>query len=529
VTDASDIPLSDSGALRSWRLRVRALCCGVLLATLLMALPTARVWYWVDEALTIGIVRQPLSEIPTLLAGDGSPPGYYLLLGIWTSLLDATEASTHTLSLLFSLLTIPVACVANRRFFGDFAASIAGALFAFSPFLSFFASETRMYTLVVLLSLVVAAAFVDGFVLGRRPSAIAFPVALTALVYTHNWGLYTAAAAAGALVPIAIASNDRRRILRQGVASLAAVGLAYLPWALVLLGQLGETGAPWAYTPRPRELVWEIAALVRDERVLLLLAVVAGGALLPILQRPKTREGVIAWVLLTFTVVPIGLGWAVAHLEPSWATRYLAVVVGPMLLLVAWGLSRAGAIGFLALVVSVGLWVQPIARITGGLDADPYAKSDGKLVAQQLDELLAPGDLVVVAQPEAVPLFDLYMDDDVRFATLYGGVLEDPMVMDWRGAPAKLGAADVEVDLLPVVDELGPGQRVALVGPDSRLVRTDTDWIRTFHRKHRSWLRALRADPDLDLVRVIDPDLDGVKVPFEARVFQVIGTQPEEQ
>jgi len=483
-------------------------------------------WYWIDEALTIGLAGDGLAELPERLRADGSPPLYYAALALWTAVFGRGELATHLLSGLLAVTAVPVGFFAGRRVFGERAGWMTAGLCGLSPFLSHFSGETRMYTLAALLSVLVAATFVQGVVRDDRRSLVAFALSLSALTYTHNWGLYTAVAAAAAMIPAVLANDERRRTLVRGVGALSAVGVAYVPWSVVLLRQIGDTGAPWAYTPRAREVVWEVAALVRDERVLLLLAVVVGGALLQGFLRPTTEAGAIAWSLLLFCTVPVGLGWIVSTVEPSWATRYLAVVVGPMLLLAGWGLARAGSIGNLALLVTLGLWLQPVARLDGELHQPLYAKSDGKLVAQQLDEQLARGDLVIVAQPEAVPLFDLYMEEEVRFATLYGGVLEEPMVMDWRRAPDKLRAADVELHLLPLLEDLGPGARVALVGPGGRIARTDTEWIRTFHRKHGSWLRTMRGDPALEPVRVIDPDLTPVGVPFEARVFEVGRASP---
>lgn len=477
-------------------------------------------WYWIDEGLTVGLSRAPLAEIPELLRGDGSPPLYYLLLHLWTALAGTGEVATRSLSLLFATVTVPVAFFAASRIFGRRAGSVAAGLFAFTPFLTHFSRETRMYTLVVLVGLVVVAAFVDGFVMGHRRSQLVFAVSLTILLYTHNWALYLAAAAAVALVPAALASERPRSLAARGVAALGAAGLAYIPWFLVLVGQIGDTGAPWSYTPTAREVVWEVSALVRDERVLLLLAVVAGGALFHVFQRPRTRDGAIAWTLAIFSLGPVVLGWAVAHVEPSWATRYLAVVVAPMLLLAAWGLSRAGTVGVLAMLVGAALWIQPLARLDGGLAIETHAKSDGRAVAAALDEHLAAGDLVIVAQPEAVPLFAHYLDRDVRFATLYGGELETPRVMDWRGAGTRLQEARPAADLLPLLRTLETGQRVALVGPGGRLVRTDTDWIRNFHRKHAVWLSVLRAGP-FERVERINPRLGGVAVPFVADVFEI--------
>lgn len=466
----------------------------LIVASILLRTEGAGMWFWIDEALTVGIASQPLAEIPSVLRLDGSPPLYYLFLHAWMSVFGTGEVATHALSLTFATLCVPASYWAGRSLFDRRTALTAAALAAASPFLTHFAREARMYSLVTLLALLVAATFVHAFLREARWAAVGFGVSLTALLYTHNWGLYLAAATSIALVPAALAAAEPRRVLRRGVLTLAAVGLAYTPWVLVLLGQIGDTGAPWSFTPGPRQVVLEVAALVRDERVLFLLVAVVGAGLLELWRRPRTTDGATAWVLALLVGLPIGLGWAVSHIEPSWATRYLAVIVGPLLLLAAWGLARAGTAGVIALVLAVALWVQPLTRLDGGIRFDSNAKSDAKALAASIDRRLSDGDLVIVAQPEAVPLFAYYVQDDVRFATLWGEV-DKPMIMDWRGAEARLAATNIDDHLRPLVATLEPGARIALVGPGGRIVDTDTDWIRTFHRQHATWRRTLNLGP----------------------------------
>ena len=70
--------------------------------------------FWIDEGLSVGIAHHHWSSIPGLLRQDGSPPGYYLLLGLWIRLFGDGERATHTLSLLFGLACIPAAYAAGR-------------------------------------------------------------------------------------------------------------------------------------------------------------------------------------------------------------------------------------------------------------------------------------------------------------------------------------------------------------------------------------------------------------------------------
>src|ERR1700760_408930 len=74
--------------------------------------------YWMDEAITTGIASHPLSAIPGLLRHDGSPPLYYFLLHFWILAFGGSETATHSLSLLFGLLTIPAGFWAGNSLVG---------------------------------------------------------------------------------------------------------------------------------------------------------------------------------------------------------------------------------------------------------------------------------------------------------------------------------------------------------------------------------------------------------------------------
>ena len=105
-----------------------------------------------------------------------------------------------------------------------------------------------MYSLILLLSLVVAGAFVRAFVLGRRRWAPVFSVSLAAALYTHNWALFLTLAALAALgwCVWSQPAPERRRLARDGALAFAGAAVLYLPWVPTLLYQATHTGAPWA-------------------------------------------------------------------------------------------------------------------------------------------------------------------------------------------------------------------------------------------------------------------------------------------
>ncbi len=179
---------------------------------------------WMDEGLSIGIASQPLFDIPGVLRVDGSPPLYYMLLSVWMDVFGNGPADTQSLSMFIALLGIPSGLWAGWSLFGRRAGLICAALCAVNPFLTNYAQETRMYSLMLVLSLLTTAAFLHVFAFRRRSYLPAFVIFLALLVYTHNWGLFFGVGAVTALIPCWYVSEDRRRFVRDALLGLRRRG-----------------------------------------------------------------------------------------------------------------------------------------------------------------------------------------------------------------------------------------------------------------------------------------------------------------
>src|SRR5919198_4358793 len=180
---------------------------------------------WMDEGLSIGISSQPLLDIPHVLRVDGSPPLYYMLLGIWTRTVGDGPAETQALSVAISLLAVPGGLWAGWSLFGRRAGYICAALFAFNGFLTSYAQETRMYALMIVLSLFLTAAFLHVFVYRNRRYLPFFAVVLAAMLYTHNWGLFVSAGALATLGLLVLLTEDRSPLIRNAVIGFGCAGI----------------------------------------------------------------------------------------------------------------------------------------------------------------------------------------------------------------------------------------------------------------------------------------------------------------
>jgi len=198
---------------------------------------------WLDEAQSVAIARLPLPQLFDALRQDGSPPVYYLLLHWWIGLFGTSDLAVRSLSGVFGVLALPLAWRITRQLAGVRTAQAVLLLLATSPFAVRYSSETRMYSLMVLLT-VLGAMAIRQVVRRRGPWPVLAVAAVTAaLMLTHYWGFYLLAVV-GILALLALRTH-RAPALRM-ITGMVLGGLAFLPWVPSFLVQVAHTGTPWA-------------------------------------------------------------------------------------------------------------------------------------------------------------------------------------------------------------------------------------------------------------------------------------------
>jgi mannosyltransferase len=473
-----------------WTGAVRAVAALAVLAAASALARTAElgIGFWIDEGLSVGIADRPFLDIPGVLRQDGSPPLYYLLLHGWMALAGRGEEATRTLSLVFALAAVPVGWWVARELFGPRAGWFAAVLYAFAPFLTHYAQEARMYALVVLLGTLACGTFGMAFVQRRRGAIAGFAVAVAALLYTHNWGVFAAGGLGVAWLGLCAAAppQARRALLRDGLLGFGGAALLYAPWVPSAVFQAANTGAPWARAPSLRSLGSVPGQLVGDYgQIALAVGALAGFHALWRARGPRARA---AAAVGGAGVAALLAAWAASQVNPAWAVRYLAAVLPFLLLALAAGLAHAGRLGVLTAAFAVALW---------GFGGAPSDKSNARDVAEAVAPALAPGDVVLSTQPEQVPVLAYYLPDDLAFATLWGP-LNETGVTDWRDGVERLRATSAGEDLEPVVDRLEPGRRLVLVEPVIYdLARWSAPWTELVRVRSMEWRTSLDRDPRL--------------------------------
>lgn len=225
---------------------------------------------WLDEALTVDISKLPIHAIPAALKRDGAPPLYYYLLHFWMGIFGTSNLGVRSLSGVISVATLPVAWIGARNYAGKRAAWIVLLLVATAPFAVYYATEARMYSLVMLLTACGIVA-VENCVKKPRPrNVVGLAVVTSALLYSQYWALYLIGALGLWLIVRIWRSESLQR--RNATVALGAVivgCLTFVPWLPIFIFQARHTGTPWAKPPNFAAIINAITGFTDNQATLL--------------------------------------------------------------------------------------------------------------------------------------------------------------------------------------------------------------------------------------------------------------------
>jgi len=373
---------------------------------------------WLDEAQTANIATFPLRMLPAELRRDGAPPLYYVLLHFWMWLVGHSDMDVRALSGVFAVLTLPVMWWVVRRGFGRVEALGALAMLATSPFAVYFATETRMYSLVIFFVTAGIGAVMALLARPTVPRALLVGVITSLLLYTHYWAFYVLAAAGLWFVYLVVRDQGvKRRGALFGLVAMAVGGLTFIPWLSSFQYQHLHTGTPWASGPSLASTFGWIGGFIGNQSVqaqafnlhlelgliAFLLLFIFGYAAAPVgrdvlefrlLGQPRARV-----LTITFFVTLAIAYVASRQSNTAFQPRYASVVFPIAVILVGLGVAalpnRWLRVGAVCAVSVLGLW-------TTHWGAHVQRSQAGKL-ATVMHATLSPGAVVVVCPDQLGP------------------------------------------------------------------------------------------------------------------------------
>jgi mannosyltransferase len=388
---------------------------GVVVGLILVFSVVLRFWttsdLWLDEALTVNIAKLPLHDLPSYLKRDGAPPLFYVLLHFWMGIFGTSDLAVRSLSGVIGVITVPLAWLAGRRLGGRVLGFSAMILVATSPFAVRYDTETRMYALIALLSVLGYLALDRALRQPRPGNLIAVGAVTGLLLYTQYWAIYLIITT---LLWLAFQAWRGRAVWRRNArAAFVAVVvgcLTFLPWLEIFLYQSKHTGTPWAAPANFAAMVNAITSFAggptSQGRVLgliffaLMFLGVFGMAVnrrhidIDIRTRPLGRPMAIV-IVGTLALAVVG-GFAS---NSAFDARYASVVFIPLILLVALGLSTFLDLRIRAVILAVAV----VAGLAGAIPNITTNRTQAGQVAAALAPRAQPGDVIAYCPDQLGP------------------------------------------------------------------------------------------------------------------------------
>ena len=323
--------------------------------------------FWFDECFSVEVARIDWRNFLHLLWWrEANMTLYYLLLRVWLHF-GKSEFFIRSLSVVFSVATIPAIYWLARLFYNRQVALIAASLFTFNAYSVRYAQEARSYALFLLL-----ATLSSGFLIawlrepGRR-NWLGYILSCILAVYAHLYALLLVVAQWLVLSrlgePDLGANGDRVDASAQMRRAWKTIGIAVLP-LIIFVVKTGAGPIRWIHRPSFHALFeffehlagsdsWPLVALYV---VACMVAVApAGRKLCAPDQRWETWR---IQFLLVWLMFPVGLTVLLSFARPVFLGRYMIFCLPPLVLLAAAGLARLRKSWMLAAALTILLFLS---------------------------------------------------------------------------------------------------------------------------------------------------------------------------
>lgn len=375
-----------------------------------------------DEAQSLFQTNRNMAGLLRAVAQDVHVPLYHTLLYVWQKLFGGDIATVRYMSLLFFVATIPAAYLLGSYAFNRSVGLFAAFLLAISPFMNWYGSEARMYSLLALITVVHQYFFLKLLREGRAENWIGYTLTAILGIYTHYFFSFVLLTEVIFFLFMRRHFVPKKALLKfSAVAGIVAASFA--PW-LYYANSLGlaSNTRPNLSSPSSGDLFNTYSQFLFGFQVDYLNTIIV--SLWPIVvllaffalqQNRKVPSETIFFVLAA--VVPVIGAFIISiTITPFYLSRYLIVALPALLIFLSWILANYPPRlsyplrGVLVLVV-LGLFAVQIAN------PNTPVKEDYASAARYLNENATAQDVVIVSAPFTIYPTEYYYKGDARLVT----------------------------------------------------------------------------------------------------------------
>ncbi len=293
---------------------------------------------WFDEAYSIELSKQSLSQIVNLTSVDVHPPFYYFLLHGWGSVFGWSEIALRSLSAIAMGGAVVFAGLLVKKLFGYRAAYFTLPFIVFSPLLLRYGFEIRMYAVAAFIGIAATYVLVSARLTNNiKRSKILYTIYALLVALGMFTLYYMALLWLAHFVWLACQTyKDKEKLLKSKW--LWAYGLSIIlfsPWLIVFVKQItngalaaisqsmtlenlfGIISFNFLYRP-----VWQLGALY--SLIIMFVVVIISYLSIKAFQLIDKKQKKYLSLLVCYILVPVAILTLIGLVKPMYTERYLA-------------------------------------------------------------------------------------------------------------------------------------------------------------------------------------------------------------
>lgn len=377
-----------------------------------------------DEAQSLFQTNRDLGGMLHLIAQDVHVPLYHTLLHFWQLIFGADIFTARMLSLTFFVLTIPLTYYLAAYAFGRKGIGLFAALLVtISPFMNWYGSEARMYTMLAFMTVFHLIFFLKLLRVGGAKHWVWWTVTAILGLYTHYFFFFVLVSEFIAFLILRRHFVDRKS-LRKFIIGGAVAGLSLIPWIVYVysLGFASNT-QPALDQPSAGDLFDTYAQFIFGFQVSSINTVII--SLWPVvvllgffaLQKSNKKIPPETTVFVLLATVPVLCAFLISvTIRPFYLSRYLIVALPALFIFIAWLLSRfrlriAWIVGGALVVIIGALFAVQV------LSPNTPVKEDYRQAVTYLNNNVDASDVVVLSAPFTIYPVEYYYEGDAKLTT----------------------------------------------------------------------------------------------------------------
>lgn len=392
-----------------------------------------------DEAQSIWVATKPIATIMSLTSQDVHVPLYNVLLHFWIQIFGSDISIIRTLSFIFFILTLPVLYLFAKEASERRVALVTVCLFSFSPFILWYTSEARMYTLFTFVTSLNHLFFLRVIRSQGIKGKLGYFISLLLGLYTHYFFLFLVFTQGIYILMRWVVQARKQKnqnesfvavMLRESrlpvtLFSLMLGGaLFFIPWVayVFLTGGASQT-QPLIPPPTTFNVLQTFINFIfgfqpdNIQGILISLWPLSVLILFFVFTKRNrvTMKNIDYFVLVTF--LPVIVVFLISFIRSIFLSRYLILVTPTFFFLIAWILMHYTK--RVATYVIVGILVLMTGfYIYQNTSSQTPVREDYKSTTQYLSSHAKPSDIILVSAPFTVYPIEYYYTGTARIATI---------------------------------------------------------------------------------------------------------------